>query len=88
VAGSIIATIIAVQPDTNGTNPPMVFILAPLMACILLMVLAWYVMEIQLNTVSTRRVSPGRRFSRLRHCCRTEGANELLLSTVVDLHVS
>jgi hypothetical protein len=41
VAGIIITTIIAVQPDTNETNPPIVLILAPLMACIPPMVLAW-----------------------------------------------
>jgi hypothetical protein len=41
VAGIIIATIIAVQPKMNGANPPIVLILAPLMACIEPMVLAW-----------------------------------------------
>jgi hypothetical protein len=35
------ATIIAVQPNTNGTNPPIVLILAPLIASMEFMVLAW-----------------------------------------------
>jgi hypothetical protein len=41
VAGIIMATIIAVQPKTNGTNPPMVLTLAPPMASMPPMVLAW-----------------------------------------------
>jgi hypothetical protein len=35
------ATIIAVQPKMNGTNPPIVLILAPPIASIESMVLTW-----------------------------------------------